>query len=334
MKILIVANYIKGSGGISIVVSNHFKKLKSVGNFVDIFNTKKNPLARLYLIIPLLVKIKKYDVIHVHGCSSLGFFPIVLGITASKFIYNKKTIVTYHGGGAKQFLIRHHRFVKFFLKKADHITIMSEFLQNVFKEYGIETAVLPNLLDFEQENNFSFNCSIPKLVSIRSLYKNYNIVDILDAFKSIKNKYKDSELKIMSEGPEMDNLMTYCKNEGLTDVKFLGKVPHNEISNELIKSNILVSVPTDDNQPMSILEAFENKILVISSKVGGIPDIIKDNITGLLVDVNRPDQITEKVDWIINNPIEAKAITENAYIELKRFQWGAIGPQLINLYKN
>ncbi len=334
MKVLIVANYIKDTGGISIVVQNHFNKINAEGDSAEIFSTKKSTAARLFLLLPLLLKVRKFDIIHLHGCSFFGFFPIVLGIAAGKIFFNKKTIVTYHGGGARQFLKRRNKFVKSVLKRADHITVMSGFLQRTFLEYGIKTVILPNLLEIESRNNYSADYRKPRLVSTRYLDEGYNVLDIIKAFQLIQARHSEAELKIIGAGPESAKLKEYCETKDLTNIKFLGKLPNHLITGELSESNIFISVPSDDNQPMSVLEAFASGTIVISSRVGGIPDMIEDNVTGLLVDVNSPEQIKEKVEWIINNPSGAEAITKNANKALERFRWSSIRTQLYNLYEN
>jgi len=334
MKILIVANYRKGVGGISGVVFNHLKKIKEEGYIVSIFNTKRNPFIRIFLILSLLIKIRKFNIIHVHGCSGLGFFPIVLGIIASKFFYNKKTIVTYHGGGAENFLKKHSTFIRKILQKADHVTVMSGFLQNIFLKYGINTTILPNLLNIEICSNNISDFTIPKIISVRALEKMYNIDDIIKAFSLIKTKYPKAELKILGNGSEYTRLFTSCKEQHITNVKFLGHLHNKLIPAELMKANIMISVPSFDNQPMSILEAFAIGIPVISSNVGGIPYLIKDNVTGFLVEKNHPEQIYEKVQLIINNPDKTKIIIENAKKEVLSFQWNNVKEILLGLYQS
>lgn len=332
MKILIVANYNKNEGGISGVVLNHFKKLIDEGYIVNIFNTKRNPLIRLCLIFPLIHIVKKYDIIHIHGCSGLGFYPIIVGILSSKIFASKKTIVTYHGGGAEAFLNKRKRIIKWFLDKADHITVMSVYLKDVFNKYKINTIILKNLIDIEIDNEIRMDFPSPKILSIRSLSKMYNVQDIIVAFKIIKKNYKNASLKIAGAGEQLNSLMKLGSD--CESIEFLGVLPNNKIP-ELIKSNnIFVSVPSFDNQPMSILEAFACGIIVISTNVGGVPYMIEDGRNGLLVDVNNPQQIAEKIDWIISHPELSIKIIEEGKKEVEKYLWKNIWPTLVGLYEN
>ncbi len=332
MNVLLISNYNKDIGGISGVVYNTYNKLKEEGFYVEIFNTHRNQIVRTILIFPLLLKVRRFEIIHIHGCSYFGFYPIVLGVIASKIIYKRKTIVTYHGGGAESFFRRNYKLVSIILKKVDHITVMSSFLQNVFSKYGLSTTILPNLTNLESKINFEINLKTLRIISIRTLDKMYNIDDIINAFIIIKEHFEDAELRIIGNGSEIEKLKNYCKERELIGVEFFGKISNERIIEELSKSNIMVSVPSFDNQPLSILEAFASAIPVISSNVGGIPYMIKDGVTGFLVNTNNPAQIAQKILWIMHHPEKTKEIIINASKELTKYQWGSIRKQLLNLY--
>lgn len=332
MKILIVANYKPSKGGISGVVNNHYMKLVDDGNTVEIFNTKANPLKRSILIFFLLKKVKSFEVIHIHGCSGLGFFPIFIGIIACKILAKKRTIVTYHGGGAKEFLRKYLRLIRGVMNKADKITVMSKFLQETFSESGIKTVVLKNLIDIKVKRDCILEMDTPRLLSIRSLNPIYNINDIIDAFRKIKEIFTDATLQIVGTGSLEDDIRSQTKH--LPDIYFIGQVRNEEIPTIMQQNNVLISVPSFDNQPMSILEAFSVGIPVISSNVGGIPDMIVDSHNGFLVDVHSPEQISKKVEWIFNNKEKVTQIINNAKESVKDYQWPAVKKELYSFYKH
>ncbi|MBP7507419.1 MAG: glycosyltransferase family 4 protein [Prolixibacteraceae bacterium] len=334
MKILLVANYKGNVGGISGVVFNTWVHLNNDGFNAEIFNTKRSPAARLFLFLPLLKKVKKFDIIHIHGCSYLGFFPILVGIIASKCFYKRKVVVSYHGGGAELFLRRYNNIIINILQKADCVTVMSGFLQDIFKTYGLNTTILPNIFDVPENINIKVDFNTPRLVSVRSLSKLYNIIDIIKAFEMLIGTYNNAELKIIGSGKDIDYLKTFCNERNLNNVEFVGFVPNREIGLALKGSNVFISVPSVDNQPLSILEAFAFGIPVIATDVGGIPYMIEDSFNGLLVKVNCPDQICEKVKWIMENPDKAGALVDNAKKELTKYSWDSIKIKLLRIYKD
>ena len=332
MNILIVANYNPSKGGISGVVYNHFTKLIEEGFSARIFNTKRNAIARIFILIPLICNVRKYEVVHLHGCSWLGFFPIVIGIITSKIIFKKKTIVTYHGGGADVFLKKYSNIVRWFLRKADHTTVMSKFLQDVFSKYGIETLILRNVTNLKIDLKSNMDYSFPSIISIRSLEEIYNIQDIIEAYKITKLRYTNATLQIAGIGDMQKELMAL--SNGCEGITFLGTIPNKEIQNTLRNNNIFISVPSIDNQPMSIIEAFSCGIVVISSNVGGVPDMIDNGRNGILVDVHNPKQIAEKIDWIMQHQEDAIKISKEGKSVAEQYQWNAVWPVLVNLYEN
>lgn len=334
MKVLLVANYKGIIGGISGAVYNIVNKLKEEDITAEIFNTNVSFIKRLLIIFPLIRKAKQFDIVHIHGCSNLGFFPILVGVFVSKIVVKKKAIITYHGGGAELFLKRHHLLVKRIMDKVDHVTVMSGFLQNVFSRFNIKTTILPNIIDVEVKDCQSVDFSSVRLISIRSLSKLYNIDDIIKAFEITKRTFKDAELTIVGNGPMSKKLKKHCEEYGLSRVKFIGKIPNDQIPSFLCESNILISVPSLDNQPLSVLEGFAAGIPVISSKVGGILDMINDGENGFLVDVHSPDQIADKIKWIIDNPDKTRKIVENARTKLDQYRWESVREKLLNIYKN
>ncbi len=333
IKLLIIGNYAEGKGGISGVISNHYQKLRQEGCQVDIFNTKRHNLIRLFLLLPLIVRLRKYNIIHIHGCSYMGFYPIVLGLIASKWIYHKTTVVTYHGGGAKDFLSKRQRFVRFFLKKADEVTVMSPFLQDIFTAFNIPTVILPNLVDIEVRRDNEVDFTIPKLISLRSLSSIYNIHDIISAYEIVLQNNPKTELTIAGSGEKQAVLKEQAESIQNANITFLGHISNLEIQTILSQANIMISVPSFDNQPMSILEAFACGTLVISSNAGGVPYMIQDGVNGLLVDAHRPEQVAKKIIWVMNHPEERRQIIENAKKAIKQYQWHNIKEQLLQIYK-
>ena len=232
--ILIISNYHANSGGISGVVFNHLTKLREEGFIVTLFNTKRNHVARLFLVFKLLRIIREYSIIHIHGASFLGFYPIVIGIFSSKIVYNKRVVVTYHGGGAKDFLKRWSIFIKYFLKKADHVTVMSSFLETTFKSYGIKTVILPNLIEIPLNSHSTAIYDYPRLLSIRSLKKLYNIDDIIRAFVIVRKKYPNATLTIAGDGPEEMNLKNLSNQTN--GIEFIGSIKNIDIPKIMMKN--------------------------------------------------------------------------------------------------
>ena len=94
----------------------------------------------------------------------------------------------------------------------------------------------------------------------------------------------------------------------------------------------MLSSPTVDNMPVSLLEAMNAGLLVISSNVGGVPYMVKNNNTGLLFESDNSDELATKMLWAIENQSIAITITMQAHKDVARYRWENIKDQLYTVY--
>lgn len=330
-KILYITNYKQGVGGISVQVDILQKHLKEEAWDVSLFNTSGGVFYRLPLIFRLYNQGKRFDIFHIHGCSYLGFFPIALGVTVGRLL-NKKTIVTYHGGGAEGFFKKYPRFVRFFLLKSNVNIVLSGFLGNIFESYSIPFVVIPNVIEMTTQFFPERDKIRPNYISIRTLDTIYNVECIIRAFTLVQIIYPQASLTILGDGPcraELEQLtdVLACKN-----VQFLGRVDNSTIYNYLTKCDIMVSAPLVDNQPVSILECFNAGLLVISSNVGGVPYMIENGVNGYLFESNNVNDLSEKMVLAVADHEKTMNMTKSAKRALEVYEWRNIRNIIVDIY--
>ena len=331
MKVLIIANYRPSVGGISGQVALLHKYLNKEGFKVDIFSTKARMLSRFKIFYSLCKIANKYDVLHVHCCSYFGFFPLILGVTIAKKL-RKKLICTYHGGDAKRFFRKYTRLVKHYLNRTDHNIVLSGFLANIFDQYEINYQIIPNIVEMDRSVYRERNEIKPKYISVRSLSPIYNIECIIRAFAIVKEVKQDAKLFILGDGVSRSELESLVLKLGVSDVHFKGLVPNTDIYDYLSQADIFISMPKIDNQPMSVLEAYNNGLLVISSRVGGVPYLVDDNRTGILVESDNHVELAEKMLWAVNNPEQSIEMIRAGKKELDKYRWDNIKDKIFALY--
>ena len=332
-RILYVTNYKPGKGGISGQVDYLMRFLPDGKEYsADIFSTHGSVFQRMFFFFSLLFRVRKYDMVHIHGCSGYGFLPIVYGMVAGK-LWRRKVIVTYHGGGAEAFFARHPRWVRFWLMKADQRVVLSGFLKTVFDKFGIPSVVIPNIVEFEKDYYFEKNSISPKFISVRHLRDLYNIPCILRAFGHVQEQIPEAELVILGDGDKRGEFESYVVEHQLKNVHFLGQVPNCEMGGYLQKSDIMLSAPKVDNMPVSLLEAFSAGLLVISSNVGGVPYMVEHGKTGLLFESDNDAEMAERMLWALSHQDECLQMIRNAKEEVKKYSWEVIGQQFKALYE-
>ena len=257
--------------------------------------------------------------------------PAVYGIIAGK-IWRKRTIITYHGGGAANYFERHGGFASRWLNRADVVIVLNGYLEKVFKEYNIPCVVIPNVIELRQNIYRSKTEICPKLISVRTLSETYRIDLILQAYKQVMEYYPNATLVVLGDGDKRAELEQYVRDNHLTGVRFFGQVPNGQIYNYLQKNDILLSAPIVDNMPVSIMEAMNAGLLVISSRVGGVPYMIDEGHSGLLFDRGNADQMAKQILWALENQIDCLKMIDNAHNEVQKYCWNQVRAKLLPLY--
>ena len=330
-KILLISNYKLGIGGINAQVDllQQFINQED-GWHAYIFSTKGNPLRRCIAFFKLLCKARRYDILHIQACSYWGMVPAVMGVIAGK-LWRKRIVITYHGGEANEYFAKHIGFVKRWLSRANQVIVLSGFLKEVFDQYNIPCVVIPNIVVLQPQQERTRDIG-PKFISIRHLEPLYNIPCVLQAYEQVLKLYPEATLDILGQGSMRAELEGYVQEHNLTGVRFIGQVPNDKIYDYFADASIMLSAPKIDNMPVSILEAMNAGLLVISSRVGGVPYMIEDGKTGMLFESDDADDMAAKTIWALEHTEEANNMILAAQKEVQRYSWEKVKKQLFKVY--
>lgn len=331
MNVLLICNYKPKVGGISGQVDILQKMLQADGHTAEVFSTKAPLLRRMLLPFKLKSTGKDFDVFHIHCCSNWGFLPAVVGVSVGRRL-GKRIVLTYHGGGGEKFFDRHPKLVRHFLTRTDANIVLSGFLAQVFEKHGLPFVTIPNILELDDSRFRQRERLQPNYVCTRAHEPLYNIPCILRAFHKVQSIRPEATLTLVGGGSEHENLVRMAEELGLQNVNFTGRVANEDIYTYLDRADIMLSAPTVDNMPVSVLEAMNAGLLVISSKVGGVPYMVKNNSTGLLFDSDDSDALAGKMLWANDNQTVARAIALQGHKAVSRYRWENIKEQLYETY--
>lgn len=331
MNVLLICNYKPKVGGISGQVDILQKMLQADGHTAEVFSTKAPLLRRMLLPFKLKSTGKDFDVFHIHCCSNWGFLPAVVGVSVGRRL-GKRIVLTYHGGGGEKFFDRHPKLVRHFLTRTDANIVLSGFLAQVFEKHGLPFVTIPNILELDDSRFRQREMLQPNYICTRAHEPLYNIPCILRAFRKVQSIRPEATLTLVGGGSEHENLVQMAEELGLQNVTFTGRVANEDIYTYLDRADIMLSAPTVDNMPVSVLEAMNAGLLVISSKVGGVPYMVKNNNTGLLFDSDDSDALAGKMLWAIDNQTVARAIALQGHKAVSRYRWENIKEQLYETY--
>ncbi|MCJ7482986.1 MAG: glycosyltransferase family 4 protein [Thermodesulfovibrionales bacterium] len=307
------------------------EKLEAENIEVALFNTKKPNILRVFLPFLLLSAGRRYDIFHVHGCSYAGFFPIGLGVLVGKLL-KKKIIVTYHGGGAEKFFSLHQKLIKYVFTRADHIIVLSEYLKNIFAKHGLNTDIIPNIIEMEPGNYRARTAFKPVMITTRSLEAVYDLKTAIEAFALVKCKYNDAMLYVVGTGREELALKKYVTEAKIRDVIFTGYIENERIYEYLMKADFWLNPTMEDNMPVSLIEAIQAGLVVVSTNAGGIPFMVEHKKSAWLVDKGDSQAMGEGILYLLANPEICKTLVGNARSSLGNYQWEHIREKILSLY--
>lgn len=264
--------------------------------------------------------------------------PFVITLQEGKNLENQNTLVK---------LAR-----KIILSRADRVTAISEYLKKYAKQINknIPTSVIPNGVDIE---NFSREFSYGELselkdkfeikpgekvvVSVSRLVRKNGIADLIRALKILTNELaglQPCRLVIIGSGPEKNNLEGLAVELGVRNkVVFCGDVNHDQLPKFLKISDIFVRPSLSEGLGSAFLEAMAAGVPIIGTKIGGIPDFLIDQKTGLFCLPNNPESVVEKIKLLLNNPDLRQKIVANALELVKeKYDWQKIAAEYERLY--
>lgn len=326
-----VCNYKPGVGGISGQVEILQKQLRNEGHQVEIFNTKSSIWKRLRMIPKLRCLAGRFDIIHIHCCSDWGFLPAVIGVAACRKL-SKRLVLTYHGGGGERFFDKHHKLVRHYLTQTDANIVLSGFLAKVFYQHQLPYNIIPNIIELDGLNYVERSELHPWFICVRAHEELYNIPCILKAFKQVQSLRPDSRLTLVGDGSLHEKLRQQAGQLKLDNVNFTGRVPNSGIYDFLNKNDILLSSPKSDNMPVSLLEAMNAGLLVISSRVGGVPYMITDHRDGLLFESDNETELADKMLWALSHQAKSLEMVKQGHQHATQYLWENVRIQIFSAY--
>jgi glycosyltransferase involved in cell wall biosynthesis len=299
-----------------------FEKLQNAGIEPYLMNMRFKYNMYAVKKIANLFKQNNINVVHTHGYKAT-----ILGGMAAKFC-RIRVLKTEHGvqepaegfGYVKMSLNLYldRLFSKYLL---DSIVFVSKDIQNHFnkiflnsKQYviynGIEPIETENNADNEIDKEF-FNIGI---VGRISEVKGH--IYLLKAMKQLQHLDK-IRLYIFGEGPLERDYKNYCDENGLSrKVYFMGFKKN--IYDYMSKFDLLVMPSLHEGLPYTLLEAMFLRIPIIASEIGGIGEILEDNIDALLIPPADEDKLADAIVYLYDNQEERKRLIVNAYEKVSR----------------
>jgi glycosyltransferase involved in cell wall biosynthesis len=289
-------------------------------------------LQTLLYLSSLARNLPGVGVVHILAASYFFFFARVLPAVVIGRLLGVRVVLNYRGGEAPQFIAKFGLLVRPVLRFASIIVVPSAYLERCFLEHGIACAIVPNLIDLDRFKFRQRKHLQPTFLVSRNLEPMYNIQMALRAFELVKRRHSDAVIHVIGTGSEEKPLKSWAESRHLKDVFFHGAVPNEGMPEHYLKADILLNSSYIDNLPINLLEAFASGVPVISTNVGGIPDLVGDEKAALLVEANDHQAMAQKIESLLNNPGLVVELTVSARQLAGSYTWHHVRKKLLKTY--
>ncbi len=277
--------------------------------------------------------LKNVDVAHIFSASYWSFLLAPAPAWFFARLRGKKTILNYRSGEARDHLQR-FRSAKFVLKRVDQIVTPSGYLVDVFREFGLQATVVPNLVDLSQFRYRERTPLRPHLVCTRGFHEYYSIDVVVKAFAEVKKVYPEAKLDLVGGGPLEAAVRKLVADLNLIGVTFTGVANRNEIGKYYDQADIFINASWLDNMPVSIIEAFGAGTPVVTTSPESMPYLVEHERTGLLSKVGDEKALAANVIRLLHDPALGASLATKAYEESRMYTWEVVREQWVKVYRS
>lgn len=317
-------------------------------------NLKRNKL--LYLQVPFflismffslffLCKKIKPDIIHAHWIIPQGFIAVIVGR-----LLNIPVIATAHGGDAFSLNTDLLSRLKIFtLKQCKSWTSNTKATAGNFISTTeiAKPIIIPMGVDIERFQSGHTNkvlCTDSRkvILFVGRLVEKKGVKYLIEAFSRLPQKTQDqSTLWVIGDGDERKGLEHQAVTLGIKNITFWGQVQNEKLpdfyaaASLFVAPSIIDSKGDTEGQGVILLEAMASKTPIIATTVGGIPEVIADGETGLLVQQKNSSMLSTAIQFLHSNPKISETYGNHALQYLvKTYSWDSIAQQFISIFNN
>jgi glycosyltransferase involved in cell wall biosynthesis len=348
VRVLIVAPGLDILGGQAVQAARLLEQLRAepsleVG-FVPINPEFPRPLRRwqgvkfvrsvrttLLYWLRLLGEARRYDVFHVFSASYLSFLISPTPALLAAKLFRKRVVLNYRSGEAEDHLAR-SRAARRLMRLPDVIVVPSGYLVDVFARFNLRARPVFNIVETGRFRFRERRPLRPAFFANRNLEPLYNVGCVLRAFAAVQGRFPDASLVVAGDGGERARLERLARQLGLRNTTFVGRVAPARMHELYDAADIYLNGSDIDNMPGSIIEAYAAGLPVVTTDAGGIPYIVADGETGLLVPRGDHAALAAGAIRLLEDPALASRVALAARRACERYSWPAVRDEWLRLY--
>jgi glycosyltransferase involved in cell wall biosynthesis len=278
------------------------------------------------------------DVVHAHA---FGYFPTWVG-SFLRAAQRTPLVVTAHSNdGTGTGLSRLYASATSWatLRGADRVIALTPGEARRLAKWGIDpdrVRIIPNGIDLDEfparrpEGRASRD---PFILYVGRIYPEQKGLDtLIPAFAALPDA-QSTELRIIGEDwGGVDLVRRLAKAHGISDrVRVLGPLARSEVLKEYATATAFVLPSHFDSSPFVLLEAMASSLPIVATRVGGVPEVVTEGVTALLVPPGDPPSLTAALDRLLSDPALAARLGKAGRSRAEEFTWPRILPQYLKM---
>jgi L-malate glycosyltransferase len=267
-----------------------------------------------FLIVPAVQRLLaavQPDVLNAHYASGYG--------TTARLVGYRPWMLSVWGSDVYSFPKRspvHRWWVRKNLMAADEVAstsrCMAEQVRSIapsvdditITPFGVDV----DMFSAQAESLAEKDANAPLIIgTVKTLGPQYGVDMLIRACSRLRSRLKDSapeisgrlRLRIVGDGPDRKMLEALALQFGVSDIaEFVGHVPHKEVPRELAKLDIYVALSRQESFGVAVIEASASRRPVVVSDVGGLPEVVLDGETGVIVPSDNPEKAVQALEML------------------------------------
>ena len=340
-KVLVIGTSHKTRGGITSVINAHKNgkqwtkyHCKWIETHID-----KGAIWKLFYLLKgwlqFIILLPYYDLIHIHTSEPPSAIRKCLFMPLAKLL-RKKVIVHFHAFSPETTINSKYKYVyKYLFGKADCVIVLSQLWKNYVNDafnLGDKVRVVYNPCISEVSDNTYQKKKQIRYAATVNARKGY--ADMIKAFAKIAREYPDWKIVFAGNG-EIKQGEELAKSLGIeSQTVFLGWV-NGKAKDKVFKESEIFCLPSyAEGFPMAVLDAWAYGLPVITTPVGGIPDIAEDGKNMLLFNAGDTEKLAYNMKTLIDNEdLRNQIINESIKLAKTTFNIDTINKQIESLYQ-
>lgn len=171
------------------------------------------------------------------------------------------------------------------------------------------------------------------IVFVGRLLRKKGVLPLVDAAALLSREVERVALTYVGSGPAEGEVDGRARSLGIEPlVRVTGQVPHRRALEILAGSDVLVHPSSDEGVPRVIVEAFAIGVPVVATPVGGVPELVRDGETGLIVEGD-PEDIADALSALQEDPHMAERLATNAREHGRQYTWSTVRERVTDAYR-